>query len=506
MKRYFYILIAIISMMTFFPSSVDAQLTNYAQQARQKAQQRKAQETSRYNDIIDDWDISEYESYIRDYPKSQHVAEIKERMAEINLWKNAKDTNTVAAYRNYLSKTKYNRYEGYANQHIENLMADEIKAAWNKAVNTNTISGYQDFIRQYPNCSYVENANSRIKNLQAAQEWAQIKDSNDVSRLSKYVSDYAGTDNAKTAQQRLYMLRGMNAYKAGNMSSAYAEFKNLSASSFSDTAYRKAYADVMEYNDYRGLSSSSDLARLQNFVSKYPSGRYTSEVKNYIALKKAREFNQYSSSYSYNDALSYASGSTKATVQNLISNNEKEKKAIKSAERRAERRANGGLLRLGIEYLDVAMGFGDDLQFRYDFGLKLQVGNFADRVQAGVGIKFGFLGYDLDEGSEEDEPSIGWDVPLELYAKLNLFAYGSEKDKWMYLMGKMRYNFVRNESNWEWRYAQQPWAWGVAMGWAAKNWDINLYYERDIPHRNEWGYSNANSYIGLSFNYFFRLF
>lgn len=469
---------------------------NTIKQAQEKAAQKIAEEAARYNNIIDDWDIDYYQSFMRDYPRSKYNTEIKKRIAEIDLWEKARQTNTKAAYENYIKTSQYDHFAVEAQRGIERLMKDEIDAAWRKAVQTNTVASYTTFVETYPNCSYVDNAKERIQNIEAAQAWDAVKNSMDPTALNTYLNKYPSSSEAATVRKRLAAIKGKEYFDRGQLNEAYREFSKLSKSDLPDSSFRSAYDATMEYKAFSNLNSSSSLSSLKSFQSDYPNSKYSTQVNNYIALKLASEFNNYSTDNTYKTALSYATGDTRKRVEGMINVNQNNIKEIKRQEKRQEREENGGTVRMGLEYIDFAWnGRTEEMgALRYNFGLKFQVGNFNDRVQAGVGIKPGFVAYDLSS----NETEYAFEMPIEVYAKINLVKTGERN--WMFLTGKWKYNAVRDDN------IELPMAWGAGLGFSGKHWDFILYYEREIGEYTSDLYSSPQNYFGVSFNYFFKLF
>ena len=135
--------------------------------------------------------------------------------------------------------------------------------------------------------------------------WNRIKDSNDANVFQNFLTSYPNAKEVSLATLKLHELKGVQHYNAGNLGSAYSEFSKISRDNVS-YANRKAYDDVMEYNEYTKLGHYASEASLLSFMRKYPNSKYADEVSNKIAIAKARNLGEYASSYDYNQALSYA--------------------------------------------------------------------------------------------------------------------------------------------------------------------------------------------------------
>lgn len=508
MKKLTLILALIVGMCV--PTSAQVDKNKLKSQANQKRiQQERAAEEARqraendYQSIIDDWDLSEYTRFLQNYPKNAHAREIKERVAEIQFWQNARNANTAEAYRNYLNSSKFNHFESEARDAMEALLAKEIDAAWTKANSRNTIEAYEEFISIYPEVRHAETARERIDNIRAEQEWQVLEGSNDVKALQQFIATYPNNPYANQARNKVNLITGQRYYDNGNKEDAYAAFKKVPENQV-PYEYRNAYNDSREYYTFRRLNGNSDVADLLDFVQRYPQSQYANQVRNYVALSKANNFGYNSTEISYRDAESYATDDeTRARVKSMARANEEAKKQheadlrrqakeLKRASRKpfmsAERKENGGFLGLGIEFFDLSYnGRKDDGLVNYNVGLKLRLGNFKDRVQFGVGVKPGvgiwdFNGVYVPDKNGKRHPSTFFEMPVEAELRLNL-TNGKDDDLQVFVAGMFEYNAVGKKE------VQQPMGFRAGFGWATPVFDIFYYFGMglgDIPKQYDY--------------------
>lgn len=520
--------------------SFSAGAQNYNQRSKQRAQEKAQRAAEEYEDIIDEWNLTDYKSFINSYPNSKRIPEIKSRVAEMENWEKACRENTIAAYENYLSKSTFKHYEDEAHGAIENLMREEIDNAWTTAQSKNTIEGYEKFVEKYPNCSYAPMARERLDLLKADAAWKDVESSFVVADLQNFIDTYPSYPNVKTLRVRIKAINGLRYYNDGQLESAAAEFSGLDINDLPDATYYEAFNATREINDFKLLSEKSPMMDLELFKASYPNSRYMNDVNNYIALQIADSFNLHSGNWEYDRARSFASGDTIAIVESRIASNEDKKlmekrreearlreqeerrKREKEEQRRREaymrklnRDANGGLITMGIEYIDFSLALHNPVNLlNYNFGLKFQVGNNMDRVQAGVTVKAGVLGYihdkdkqDLpyprssynDDDDKEKSVEAHFVLPLEVYAKINLFKTGEKN--WCYLQGQFTYNAIGD------REFVRPYAWGAGIGFSGKHWNWTFYYKREIGDYPPGGrIITPQNYIGTSLSAFFKLY
>ena len=123
------------------------------------------------------------------------------------------------------------------------------------------------------------------------------------------------------------------------------------------------------------------------------------KVKNYLAIVKAKNLSDYASEYRYDEVRALATDEkTRQTVEGYITANRNAQKERERERRRWRREENGGLVNMGLQFLDFGWngkGSGENI-ICYDLGLYLRFGNFADRVQFSVGLEPGLVAYNED--------------------------------------------------------------------------------------------------------------
>lgn len=505
MKRLLSIIFSVM-LVASFSNQADAQsLMQTAKKAEQRAKELRQQETSRYNAIVESKDLAKYNQYIADYPRGSKTPEIKRRAEEIKLWNNARSSNSILSYQNYLSSTQYHWFDNEANQSIRSIKQKAEKEDWEKVVAVNTISNYQTYIQKNPTSGYKQEAEKAINRLQGEQVWNRIKDSDNINELQNFTTSYPHATEVSAATARLHELKGIKHYNEGNFGSAYAEFSNLSRDKIS-YANRKAYDEVMEYNEYSKLGNYASETALLNFIRKYPNSKYANDISNKIAVAKARNFGDYASSYDYNQALRYAKDSyTRNSVQSYISMNKKKQKERRNAMKSWERKQNGGTVNLGLDFLDLGLNgaYDDCTLWYYNVGVMLRFGNFKDRIQFAIGIKPGIFGYTEEVYSGgyyydyyDTENQTAFHMPIVGQLKLNLFK--TSENSRFFIYGKYQYNAVRVED------IEAEMAWGAGIGIAWKHFDWAIYYRQDIGNVKNYDYKNQH-YFGMSMIYYWQL-
>lgn len=101
-----------------------------------------------YVDACNTCTIGSLEDFISKYPNSEYVSQAKKRIEDYNMWKKAKEQNTISAYNTYLSNSTILAYKDDANKAIRNIQAE---IEWNNCKNSNDEEKLSAFIKKYPN-------------------------------------------------------------------------------------------------------------------------------------------------------------------------------------------------------------------------------------------------------------------------------------------------------------------------------------------------------------------
>lgn len=203
MRRFIFILFTVILSVSIATQMEAQSLMQTAKKAEQRAKELKQQESALYNSIVDSKDLTKYNQYIADYPRGKNTPEIKKRAEEIKLWNNAKTSNTISAYENYVSKTMYHWFDADAQRYITLIRQAHEKAAWDAVKAKGTILAYQQFLKDNPNSGYRVDAEKAINRLQGANAWLNIKNTDNIWELEKYISQYPNADEITAASRRL---------------------------------------------------------------------------------------------------------------------------------------------------------------------------------------------------------------------------------------------------------------------------------------------------------------
>lgn len=440
-------------------SSVEAQtLINYQQQKQKEIAERQRVEKQKYESACRKGTLEAFQEYMKLYPKGKYASEVKKRIEDYDLWAKAVDTNTVAAYDNYLTTSKFK--------------------------------------------SFKDKANEAIIELQSIEKWKSIKSSKNISEIELFIQTYPKSSCIDNAQKRIHELKGVNYYLANDLLNAYQEFNKAGGKYALEQTNQSQFDECQEYWNYNNLTVYTKEEQLLSYLSKYPSGKYSNEVSNRVAILKAKAFNMYSSESTFNAALAYAKDeTTKNIVKRYAESSKKAYSQHKKQVRKANIKANGGYVLFGFELLDFGWnGISPDRYLNvgyYNIGASVKFGNYKSPVQFEIGIKPGIIFYnyaDEDDSYYDSDYETHTEFHLPAYAKLKVNICNTGKTSKFYIAGLGFYNIVRNED------LENQFSVGGGVGFAWKHWDwLTLYYKQDLDNK----YLLDDKYLGTSLIYYF---
>lgn len=402
-----------------------------------------------YIDACNAGTISSLENFISKYPNSEYVSQAKKRIEDYNMWKKAKEQNTISAYNTYLSSSSI--------------------------------------------LAYKDDAYKAIKNIQAEIEWNNCKNSNDEEKLNAFIQSYPSSSYINQAKYRLNILKGERYYSTNNYTLAYSYLKdanNYQTLSGLPAQHYKAINDKREFDD---VISSSDVEKVRKYLNTLSSSSsYYNPTSNRLAALLGASLSTYSSDYSMNEAMSYAKDDdTKALVKRYI-NKVKSDKAYYEHQRKVaahkawwKNRFMVGWNIFHLDYLDDIMGVGTGIKFRF--------GRWSDPVNLLFGAEYSYSMYlDSDADYYWDDSAVltvahAVEVPVGL--RFNLFKTGTYSKFYIGCNAAFGFNFAEGEY---FGVNKQTLSIEPQVGFASKNLDFGIYYKKYL--KDQGLFKNTNDY------------
>lgn len=471
-------------------------LTNYAKKHKAEIAEKQKAEKEAYESACIKGTMDALKTFVSNYPKSKYITEANSKIKslELKIEKDAYDsackTGTIDSFRGFLKKYPQSQYA----EDVQNRIKDF--DLWSVAKKNNTIQAYNSYLQSSQYRTFAKEAKAAIEDITAVSEWQKVKTTTSLAEVQAYIQKYPNASSISDAKKKEHELKGVQYYNNGNLASAYREFTEAGGKYALSFNNRLAFDKCLEYNVFSLLSSYSKESDLSAFLIKYPNSTYSTQVSNWIAIAKAKEFSMYTGEYTYKSALAYAKDeTTRNQVKGCYEAKQREYSQYKKEQRRIKRRRDGGIINFGIEFSDIAFNpsvySDDDYVMYYNVGAGIKLGNYKSPIQFEIGAKPGLSLYTLWYGSE-DETKITFHLPL--YARLKIGLGGGYSSKW-YIDGIGYYNIIK-DSFLEGDYSMSA---GLGVSWRHWDWRI-LYYKQDIGTKNTYG---DYKFLGTSFGYYF---
>lgn len=440
---------------------VNAQkLTSYAKQHKQEIAERQRVEKLKYDNACKTNSLEDYKSFLKLYPNGTYSDDIRNRIADYDLWYKAKNANTIEAYKEYKNNSTFK--------------------------------------------FFIAEADDAIEKLNAVAAWKNLSGITDIVQIQSYLSKYPESPYLSEANKRIHELRGTEYYSNHDYVSAYNEFKEAGGRYALEYDNRTKFDVCEEYVEYKKLSSSSSEKDLITFLNKYPSSKYKDDVSNLVAVLKARNFSIYSTDYTYNEALGYATNDyTRNIVNNYIDDSKKSYRKYKRHQRHQRVMANGGYVQFGVGVIDFGVNaLSTDNKmlnvYYYNVPVSVKFGNFSSPIQFEVGIMPGALIWNYNysnlyygDDDSDDDNHFRFHMPVFARLKLNLCKL-SDRSRF-YIAGETWYNVITDDA------LENDFSVGGGLGFAWRHWDWYVYYKQDLDNKNELD----DKFIGTSFMYYF---
>lgn len=421
---------------------------------------QKQQIYQAYVDACNAGTIGSLENFISKYPNSEYVSQAKKCIEDYNMWKKAKEQNTISAYNTYLSNS--------------------------------TILAYKDDV------------NKAIRNIHAEIEWNNCKNSNDEEKLNAFIKKYPSSSFIDQANYRLNILKGERYFSSNNYTLAYSYLKdanNYQALSGLPAKHYKAINDKREFDD---VISSSDVEKVRRYLNTLStSNPYYNPTSNRLASLLGASLSTYSSEYSMNEAMSYAKDDdTKSLVKRYINKVKSDKAYYEHQRKVAARKAwwknrfMAGWNVFHLDYLDDIMGVGTGLKFRF--------GRWNDPVNLLFGAEYSYLMYlDSDADYYWDDSAVltvAHAVELPVGLRFNLFKTGTYSKFYIGCNAAFGFNFAEGEY---FGVNKQTLSIEPQFGFASKNLDFGFYYKKYLKNQGVFKYTNGyDQRIGCFFTWF----
>jgi hypothetical protein len=137
-------------------------------------------------------------------------------------WNKASNTNTVAAYQEFLVSHPSDQHATEAKAMILQLQDDN---RWGETQHTGTTAAYQLYLEQFPQGSHASAAHDVMESLNRAAAWKTAQTEGSAAGIEAFLQKYPTGPEAQQAKERLKELTGYRVHLGTENSKEKAERK-----------------------------------------------------------------------------------------------------------------------------------------------------------------------------------------------------------------------------------------------------------------------------------------
>ncbi len=429
-----------ICMMLLFVCGIMGAQTNNSQAGRysqEELTERQRVEEEKYKMACKTGSIILLKEYLELYPNGKHREDVKNRIADYDLWAKAKAENTVAAYENYIQNSKTNNYLSQANSAIAAIKEEEVKAearakaeASAKAAAFEISSTSAHFSADGGTKTFTVSSGSPWRIGASPASWGTLTKNGNTLTL-KVIANHQSSS-------REDWFSVVTASKTIRVNITQAAAASVSTSSSATTSTRSSSVSSLLVN---GTSAVHNISFGQYGgceeirVTTNASGYELSSTPSWCSVynKTSEGFTlgcrENKSSYSRRDDMEVIAGDKSVRI-----NVYQDANSIKE-----RRRRSGGWLNMPIGF-EGGISLYKDYSWNVNGVLGLRIGNYADIFQLELGVLpglmsvnqhytedsgygdnyYGDYGYDYDYSSPTEESVRVNSFYLPLYASLKI--------------------------------------------------------------------------------------
>lgn len=378
-------------------------------------------------------------TYLDTYPNGRYVTDVKNRIADLGLWNEAKRKNTQESYENYLVASQSRSFEKEAKAAIENIKEEK---DWKQVEHSSSTAALDNFAKKWPNGPHAALARARNYAIQARD--CYIND--DFNNAASYLRQAENVlENAGQNKRWIY----------------------------GDSEFVEVATGITDYRAYQTALAANTPDSYSLYISNYSSGRY------------------------YNEAVTRRNNALRA-----IEERRKQQEHDAKMDRWAEWWRTAFSVGWEIFSFDGNYekdGYDDDLWYlTAGTGLLLRFGHYDgyhnDVASFLFGAKYYYHAYLLNGEFE----TFGHQVTIPINLRFNLFRT-TESGKF-YIGGGCEYGWtVSDKSGF---MNKNSFSWNAQLGTSSRHFSWALYYKRYLKNKMLVDGIKPDRY-GISMTYYF---
>lgn len=218
-------------------------------------------------------------------------------------FKQAKASNTIAGYDNFLKEYSQGEYAEEARQRREQLVCEDVNAR-------NTIEGYNSYLERYPKGRCSAEVLKKLETLL----WQDAEQKDTISSYDYYLKKYPSgihVGEAKEKKERLFCEK----VRQENTAEGYSSY----VEQYPEGICVPEVKQKLELAVWKDAIQKSTTSAYDYYLNKYPNGAYAAEAQNKKAISLLLEQLRASNKVTRNEAASKLSKMGKELSESDVS-------------------------------------------------------------------------------------------------------------------------------------------------------------------------------------------
>lgn len=234
------------------------------------------------------------------------ITDLRRGVVEILAWKEASESNTLAAYENFLMQYPNGNYAAAAKAQVRDMRDS---ALWSTATELQSLQGYNSYLAEFPDGLHSEEARRLIYSIGLEEEWIAAQQHDTTRDYQAYIEKYPDSRHMSAARQKLLMCQERDFWQeqaAVNTVDAYNKYMNKYPNGSYVAAAKNGIDKITETEVWNRVVSVNTIQAYESYLKTSKLLAYKREAEIAIDDKKwAKIANSNKSS----DFTAYLSGS-----------------------------------------------------------------------------------------------------------------------------------------------------------------------------------------------------